>query len=356
MYIGYEVSPFGSRFWRLCLMSSKHRYLIIGCGAAGSHAAFQMREMDPTASVTVVSQDSYPVYHKYDLTHYLSGKIKKEALFHDYTDRFVQKHIHLRLSQRVVSIDVTQRSIRLDHREDVPYDKLLLAMGVRGCVHPTYEKFQSYFTLINHLDDIEKLRIHPEKLIRPLILGGSLTGIRLALALKSLGKPVDYLMFKKMTGNLLAGADDFDSVRRLLSCRGIDLMEDIQIATIKQEDTGYRVTFSNEMSNAYSIVFAAFGVKPNIGIAKAAGIACELGVLVNPYFETDRPHIYAAGDIAQIYNPAIRDYWVNFGWPNAVEQGITAARNMCGERVAYDPNAVNILAIGGVKIKFRNWQ
>lgn len=334
----------------------RRRYVIVGSGAAGSHAALEIRKHDPGGSITLIGEEPHSMYHKYAMMDYLCGRIPREDLFPDPADRFVRQNIHLRLSQPVVRIEPENRRIRLAHKEHLPYDRLLIATGVRAAVHPTYRPFFPHLTFVNSLEDVEKLRHRVSLMEEPLILGGSLTAIRLAVALRAMGKPVDYLLLRKMTGNLLAGADDFLHVRELLADTGARVLEDVGIGSVSPRGRKFRVSFEGGMKRSYSCLFAGFGVQPNTELARRAGIACDQGILVNEYFETGRPGIFAAGDAAQIYHPRLKDYWVNFGWPNAVKQGALAGRNMCGEKEAYRPERVNVLALGGREITFRNWQ
>lgn len=336
---------------------SKNHYVIVGSGAAGSNAAFRLKKLEPKAQVTVLSDEAFSLYQKMDLANYLCGQVKKKSLFQDYPEKFVKAGIQLRLSQPVIKIDAEKKQIFLAHKETLNYSKLLLATGVHAVIHPKYRPFSEHLTLFNCLEDVVKLKMSPEVLEKPLILGGSLTGVRLALALSAAKKPVKYLLFKKMTGNLLAGADDFSSVKNALNKKNIQVLEDVDVRQIKKmAEGGYQVTFTDGHVLDSSVVFAAFGVAPNIGLAKEAGLDCDLGILVNKYLETSHKDIYAAGDIAQIFNPKLGDYWVNFGWPNAVKQGKVVADNMSGKKKAYDPTAVNVFAIDGAKIKFKNWQ
>jgi NAD(P)H-nitrite reductase large subunit len=282
--------------------------------------------------------------------------VQKNDLFHDYADRFTEKDIHLRLSQKVVSIDLKENTVHLAHREHLQYDRLLIATGVRTAIRSSYKPFAEYLTCVNSLDDVEKLKHREATLEHPLILGGSLTAIRLAVALRTMEKPVDYLLFKKMTGSLLAGADDFNRVKELLLDNGVNVFEDMDVEAVVGTEEAIRVSFSNGVKRTYTRLFAGFGVTPNAELARKANIACDQGVLVNEYFETNRAGIFAAGDVAQIYNPKLMDYWVNFGWPNAVKQGALAGQNMADVKKAYQPARANILALGGKEIMFRDWQ
>lgn len=332
------------------------RYVIVGSGAAGIHAALKIRNLAPQSSITVFSQEPYPFYHKYDLPDYLAGKLKRDDLFHDENERFVKKSIHLRLRQKVTAIHCKEQTIRLNHNETVTYDKLLLATGVSACIHPTYEHFSPYLTLISTLSDVDTILAHREKLKKPLILGGSLTALKIGMAFSEITKNVDYLMFQKLTGNLLVNTRDLKRVRNFLDRAGIRILENIDVEKIEKSGKGFSVQFSNGKKKIYSIIVAGFGVKPNIELAEAAGIRCDTGVLVNPHFESSIKNIYAAGDIAQIYHPGLKDYWVNFGWPNAIHQGEIAAENMCGKKIPYRPDEINVFSMKGLPIEIKSWQ
>ena len=73
------------------------------------------------------------------------------------------------------------------------------------------------------------------------------------------------------------------------------------------------------------------GVKPNIELAEDSGIKFEEGVLVDNYMRTNIRNIYAAGDIAQSYDPILGEDSDQCPWPNAIEQGLIAAASISGE-------------------------
>ena len=337
-------------------MAKKTHHVIIGSGAAGSYCALKLRELDRTSSITLISREPYHFYHKFALPDYISGKIRKEILFEDKVNTFIDAGITLRLSQEVTRIDTDNKAIYLAHREKTSYDKLLIATGVHSFVPAAYKHFAPMFSFLNNLEDAESLSAEAKKLKSTLIIGGGLTSIKLALALTAAGNSVDYLLYKRKTIKLLADEAAMAIIEELLSKEQVIIIEDTDIKYIEETGKGYFVTFSSGKKQSYTAIVAGFGVQPNIKLAHKAGIDCDFGVLVNEYFETSKKDVYAAGDSAQIYNPTIRDYWVNFGWPNAVAQGKLAARNMCGKKTAYDTNRVNVLDIKGTKINFRNWE
>jgi len=197
------------------------RFVIIGAGAAGSHAALHLRERLPLAAITLFSSEPYGFYHKFNLHRFLSGAVKKEDLFYLTHDQFGKLNIHLRLNQPVVAVEPARQRVVLDHGESVDYDKLLLATGVRPFIPPAFRRFASYLTLFGGLADAEKLLHRPERLKLPLVIGGGLTAVKLADALKTRIGSVDYVLHKALTADGLLDEKDYQTLISFLADKGI---------------------------------------------------------------------------------------------------------------------------------------
>ena len=103
-------------------------------------------------------------------------------------------------------------------------------------------------------------------------------------------------------------------------------------------------------------MFAWDYYKPNIEIIEGTKIEKKLGILVDQQLRTSVEDIYAAGDCVEIYHPKIRDYWINFGFPNATEQGKIAGRNMAGANEEYQVQETLVFNLMGKKLKARWWE
>jgi NAD(P)H-nitrite reductase large subunit len=77
------------------------------------------------------------------------------------------------------------------------------------------------------------------------------------------------------------------------------------------------------------------GVLPAAGLLKEAGIETDLGVLVDDRLSTSAPDVFAAGDVAEHFDLARDERWVNAIWPEAAEQGRIAGQNMAGGDTRY---------------------
>jgi NADPH-dependent 2,4-dienoyl-CoA reductase/sulfur reductase-like enzyme len=118
---------------------------------------------------------------------------------------------------------------------------------------------------------------------------------------------------------------------------GVDLRPSVVVESIVGKDgraTGV-VLVGGEVILA-DLVLVAVGAIPNIGLADAAGLAIDNGVLVDASLQTSEPDIYAAGDIANAYHPVARTHLRSEHWANALNGGKAAARSMLGEEMSYD--------------------
>jgi nitrite reductase (NADH) large subunit len=97
------------------------------------------------------------------------------------------------------------------------------------------------------------------------------------------------------------------------------------------------------------IVAFAIGVRPRLTLAASSGLKVNRGVMVNEYMETSTPGAYAAGDIAEVYDPETNEWVVDSLWPVARHQGTVAGMSMAGQRQPYQRRSpMNVTRLAGV--------
>jgi len=139
---------------------------------------------------------------------------------------------------------------------------------------------------------------------------------------------------------------------------GATVIADDKLKTITKdsEKEQYTVVTKKGFSKECQMVGGFFGLIPNVDFLLKSGLEIDRGILVNETLQTSYEDVYASGDCAQIYNPAIRNYWVSIGWPNAVKLGEIAAHNLLGtaDKVKMPPQ--NIFSCDEVEVKTAWWQ
>jgi NAD(P)H-nitrite reductase large subunit len=264
--------------------------------------------------------------------------------------------IKLRKGEYIKAVDADEKSVKLFHNEVVHYDKLLIATGgipSLGLVLRPYKKhIQRYYSL----EDILVLKEKIPDIQKCIVSGDGLSSLDLICGLTNLGKQVTYIVKGTRADFALQESEHYDELHNFLEEKGIEIITEDQIVSIEKPDNHYRVETLKHNTLTTDIVFAWDHYKPNIAFLENTCIKKESGIFVNTRLETSVNDIYAAGDCVEIYNPCVNYYWINFGWPNALEQGTIAGKNMLGQNEEFKIHETTAFNLIGKSLKARWWK
>lgn len=301
-------------------------YVIIGCGPAGVSAAEWLRKQDHSARISILSKEPIPYYKKHNLIHYITGRLKRGDLLVKPYSFYKDNDLHLRLNQKVVSIDPVQKKLHLKHREEITYTKLLITCGANPFI-PEYL-------------DSSKTNIHFFHTMLQSIVLKKKIGPRTRIGMVC-GDLMDYTAIRSLDASKLTvylegfwpirvDTDDMKRIRLSMAKRKhMEVIPD-KVSKVDRDHRAFTVRTDKGTVRKVDIFCGSFGLKPDLDFLLSSGIEFEKGILVNEFMKTNIDDIYAAGDCAQIYNPRSKDYWLSLGWKNAVHSGRTAAKNILG--------------------------
>lgn len=316
--------------------------VIIGNSAAGISAGEIIRSKDKSSKITIVSDENYPAYHRCLISHYLSGDIKEERIVYRTEDFYSSCNIELLLNRRAKAIDVKKNQIAIEDLSNpsskikLDYDCLLLANGASSKFPKEIKGIQKDgvfgFRTIADAKQISELIPAAQSAC---VLGGGLVGLKAAYGLKKRNLEVKVIVRSSQILSQVLDKEAASLFQRRFAENGIDILFGSDVAEIIGNGDVKAVKLSSEKVIGCSIVVVAKGVEPNVGLIKDTGINFQEGVLVDDYLKTNIPNIYAAGDIAQVFDPILGEKQVNALWPNAVEQGMLSGENILGENKKY---------------------
>ena len=334
---------------------SVKRFVIIGNGPAANHAAEALREKSAESRITIFSKDPFRSYRAHLLPDFIAGLITEEDLYSRSYAHYNEMGVTLRLGQRVVSVDFPKRNVILDHKEVVPFDGLIIATGGKPRIPEQFQLFQDIMlTLKTPLDArmwVQKLR----NVESVLIIGGDLTSMSLTRALLRLGKRVKFILNEDAFWPVPLNEEIYQAVTGTLEQRGVEIVHCRRIRRITQLEEHLLEVETDREILEIGALGAFFGLVPDVGFLARSGLDIDRGILVDEFLKTRFANVYAAGDCAQVYHPALRDYWVSIGHENATALGRIAALNLAGSHLEAKVEAENILEVGGVRVNTSWW-
>ena len=306
------------------------RHVIVGAGAAGLAAAKTIKTTDYDAEVLMIGAERCMPYQRFRLTDYLCGAISEEEIFHTSKEFFEEMEISLRRGHEVDHINPAEHTLELDNGETIHYDKLLVSTGRSPVLDATLRPYARLIHPYYTFDDAVLLRRRLPALEHVIVSGRGVSKLDLIHAMRRLGKRVTYIIRGSKVEIPLANQDICDGVDTLLIEKGVEMIRDDRPTSIEATAGGYRVHTEQGRSIDGDVVFASVSFEPNLRCIRDSGIEAKNGILVDRAMQTSVSDVYGAGDCVEVYHPDLRNYWISYGWPNAIQQGVVAGRNMVG--------------------------
>ncbi|MGH3949712.1 MAG: FAD-dependent oxidoreductase [Pseudonocardiaceae bacterium] len=285
------------------------RVVVVGYGMAGARLADEIRHRDPRGErvrVTVLGAEAHHAYNRILLSNVVAGSMSPDAV-HLHDENWAgTRDIDLRVGTSVTAINRDCRTVTVlgvdDQVSTVDYDALVLATGSRAWIPPTEGLIDDDGTLaegvvpFRTLEDCEEILSRARAGAPIAVLGGGLLGLEAARGLAGRGSlvtvvhPVGHIMERQLdqgAGGVLA---------RALQSHGIEFRLGRNAARYVPGD-GLKLDDGSHVSADLVVVSA--GVRAENGIAEAAGLAIDRGIVVDDSLRTNDPRIHAIGDVAQ---------------------------------------------------------
>ena len=311
--------------------------VIVGAGQAGVQAAEALRAGGFEGPITLIGDEPYGPYHRPPLSKaWLAGEMDATQLVMRAPEMLARKQIDLRTDTRVTAIDRAARQVRLADGGTLPYTGLVLATGSTPRELPVPGADAAGVQALRSRDDAsaiaERLAACQATQAPVVVIGGGFIGLEVAATARKKGLPVTVLeAAPRLLGRVL-GPVLSDWYADLHRGHGVELRLDAQIAAIEADAGGkvQGVRLADGTVLPAGLVVVGIGVIPNDALARAAGLDCHHGIIVDDCTRTADPAIVAAGDCTarRLANGnLLRLESVQ----NATEQGKSAAAALLGQ-------------------------
>lgn len=311
------------------------QYLIIGASAAGVATALTLRRLDSSCSITILSQEPELPYNKCLLADYAHGQKQEDQIGILNSETARAKNIQLCLGVTVVAIERDQKIVICSDGQQFFYDTLFLGMGASPIV-PAINGISTHtnvFTFYN-LSDVQNIlsAVNSKNLCTAVVIGAGLSGLECADALNAQGLSVTVIERSEHVLGKQIDQQGADYIQRSLCGASVQLYTNTSVARI--DNTG--VYLADDTHISADLIVCAVGVVPNVILAQNAQLKLEDGaVWVDETMQTSDSAIFAGGDCVIVTHQISGERMRNCSWPEAMQQGMTAAHNMMGIKKIY---------------------
>jgi 3-phenylpropionate/trans-cinnamate dioxygenase ferredoxin reductase subunit len=307
--------------------------LIVGGGHAAGAAAAALRQAGFEGSITLVGAEPVLPYQRPPLSKaWLKGEAQEADLLLRPATFYAEKSITLELGRRVESIDPSSHSARLDDGRRLHWDHLILATGSRLRTLPVPGVQAQGVLELRSLADAEALRHTLRPGLRLAVVGGGYVGLEVAASARGLGAEVTVIeretrLLARVASPALSAF--FESCHR---AHGVDLrLGAAVLSLVEQDGRVHAVELADGSRLACDAVVVGIGAQAEDGLARAIGLQCDDGVVVDEQCRTSAPDIFAIGDCTRRPLPRYGLSARLESVPNALEQARQVAACLVGK-------------------------
>ncbi|MDF1530619.1 MAG: FAD-dependent oxidoreductase, partial [Sedimenticola sp.] len=278
----------------------KERLVLIGNGMAGVRTLEELLKLEPNKyEITVFGSEPHPNYNRILLSPVLAGEKKFEDIVLNKREWYTKHDITLHAGSPVVEVNRVRRKVITADGTEAEYDRLLMATGSSPFIIPVPGAELDGVISFRDIHDVELMLSASKQYKNAVVIGGGLLGLEAANGLIKQGMEVSvvHLMDTLMERQLDAAAGAM--LKRSLEENGMHFMMGAQTEAILGDKRVEGVRFADGSIVKADLVVMAVGIRPNIELAKKAGLYCERGVVVNDTMQTYDPRIYALGECVQ---------------------------------------------------------
>lgn len=311
--------------------------LIIGGGQAGAQAIDTLRREGFDGRLVLIGSEAELPYQRPPLSKkYLAGEMTADRLVFRHRAFYDDHRVELKLGAPAVRLDAAAREVELAGGETLSYDRLLLCLGAdsRRLTCPGASLPGVHY--LRSLVDVGPLQAGFKPQARVLIIGGGYIGLETAATCRKMGCEVTVLEMADRIMNRVVAPSVSQYFAEEHLAHGIRIICDARVVRLEGRGRVEAVICADGSSHAADLVVVGVGAVATTGLASAAGLKCDNGIVVDEYCRTSDPAIFAAGDCTNHPSPRYGRRVRLESVDNAFEQAKAAALNLLGRPAAHD--------------------
>ncbi len=275
------------------------KLLVIGNGMAGIGCVEQILKHAMPFDITVFGDETHANYNRILLSSVLAGEKMSDEIILNELSWYQRHNIKLRLGVRITAIDPVQKTVTGDDGSVTAFDKLILATGSNPLIPPMEGVKRDGVFVFRTLDDTQALLARARPGLKTAVIGGGLLGLEAARGLQVQGCAVSviHLMDRLMERQLDATGGAF--LKEKIEAMGVNVLLGRSTTAILGNGKVEGLAFKDGSTIDAELVVIAAGIRPNVELARQAGLEVNRGIVVNDHMETSHPDIFSVGECVE---------------------------------------------------------
>lgn len=317
-------------------MGENQTCIVVGMGHAAAQLVISLRKAGWQGQIIWFGDEPYLPYQRPPLSKdNLQGEVT-DPVYIKNSDSYDRLEIEYYTNTGVKGLNPAKKELELYDGQIWRFDKLVLATGgyVRKLEVPGSTLNNIFY--LRTLDDATAIQNSLKPGLKAVIIGGGYIGLEVAASLTKKGLKVSVLEAEDRILQRVTSSEVSEFVSQLHARNGVEILCNKKTVSFSGSGEVQQVVCEDESSYAADIVVVGIGIIPATELAKDADLEIDNGILVNEFFQTSDPDIYAIGDVSNYPNPFYHTQLRIESVPNAMEQAKVAASQICGIEVLCD--------------------
>jgi 3-phenylpropionate/trans-cinnamate dioxygenase ferredoxin reductase component len=316
---------------------TERTFVIVGGGLAGAKAAETLRKEGFDGRVVLIEADAERPYERPPLSKdLLLGKSEREKAFVHPADWYAENNVDLTLQEEVVGVDPAAHEVELSGGRRIGYDRLLLTTGSSPRKLEVPGADLDGVLYLRKLRDSDRIAAALKPGANVVIIGAGWIGLETAAAARHHGANVTVVETLRLPLHRVLGDEVARIFANLHTANGVVFHFGAQVSHLAGDGRVSAVVLADGTELPADTVIVGVGIRPNVELAEAAGIAVDNGVVADAALKSSDPDVFVAGDVANAYHPVLGQRIRVEHWSAALNGGPAAARSMLGQDVSYE--------------------
>ena len=318
-------------------MNKTKKILIIGGGQAAAYASKEIRSIDTSSDVTIISEEKYLPYERPPLSKdYILEKVAFNDLLFFPENFYLENNIKFIGNTKITKLDFDNKKISIS-LNSYEYDQLLIATGSSNrhlVINGKTILPQENIIYLRDFEESNSLKNKINKAKNITIIGGGFIGLEIASSAVQKGKNITVLERADQLMGRVIPLKIANLIQEKHESMGTKINLNVEIKNIEQKNEAFTIYYNNEIILS-DLIIIGVGSAPNTEIFRNTSLKIDNGILTDEFSATSIEDVYAAGDVSNFYHPFYQDYMRLESYKHAQNHGINAGKNMIGLKASY---------------------